>query len=250
MLEKIRNKLKWLDPFTYVDLYLMPKANPKNSETINWIVYLACSFVFAWLIYTGLGLVLGTATPMMIVVSSSMEPVLHRGDIVVLLGSDADAIKAQEASLDLQSLEETEFSSFANPVYSDSQTITSIELNTGSKIQVTKEGDVVVYWSDFRKEPIIHRVVAKLKAGNGTYFLTKGDSANNSTIDQDCGRVINGRPEKSCIELYPIPTQRLQGKVVFSMPLLGCIKLWAVDDLGSLLTTGKLPKEWEPGNVC
>jgi signal peptidase I len=250
MLKQIRSKLKWLDPFTYVDLYLMPKVNPKKSETLSWAVYMVCAFFFAWLIYTGLGLALGTATPMMIVVSSSMEPVLYRGDIVVLLGSGPEGISGQEEILEVPSLKETELSSFASPSYNEMQAIESIKLNTGSEIQVTKEGDIVVYWSDFRQEPIIHRVVAKLKAGDGTYFLTKGDSKNNTTIDQDCGRVINGMPEKSCIELYPVPAEKLQGKVLFQVPLLGCIKLWVVDDLGSLLATGSLPKEWEPHNLC
>ena len=79
-LKEIREKLKWLDPFTYVDLYIMPRVNPKDSEAISWVVYLASAFLFAWLIYTGLGLAFGTQSPMMIVVSGSMEPLYNRGD--------------------------------------------------------------------------------------------------------------------------------------------------------------------------
>ena len=249
VLKKLREKLKWLDPFTYVDIYLMPKVNPNDSEAISWVVYLVSAFFFAWVIYTGLGVVLSTPSPMMIVVSSSMEPVLQRGDIVVLVGASPESLSVQEIDTGFQTLKQTDFSSFANPVYLDS-TIQSIEFDSGQTIQVNKEGDIVVYWSDLMQEPIIHRAVVKLLASDNTYLLTKGDSLNNSTIDQDCGRVVNQRPEKPCIELYPVPMEKLQGKVLLHLPLLGCAKLWIVDDLGSLISKGRLPDEFEPGNVC
>ncbi len=251
-LKKLRENMKWLDPFTYVDLYVMPTVNPKESEAISWIVYLLSAFVFAWLIYTGLGVLLGTESPMMIVVSSSMQPLYGRGDIILLQGAKAELLDGIEVEVQLPSLSETEFAAFAKPVYASNQskTIEAILFDSGQKIPITKQGSVVVYWSEHMSEPIVHRVVAKLKAADGWYILTKGDSLNNTTIDQDCGLIINGRPEKQCIEFYPVPLEKLQGKAFFHVPLLGCVKLWLLDDLGSLLATGKLPKEFQPGNIC
>lgn len=251
-LEDLRKKLKWLDPFTYVDLYLMPKINPGGNELLSWVVYIFAAFFFAWAIYTGLGLVLGTGSPMMIVVSSSMEPLYHRGDILVLQGTGSEGIEALEVKLPLEQLSESEFESFANPIYSQGtqNSIDSIKFDTGQTIPITKDGSIVVYWSDYLKKPIVHRVVAKLHAMDGWFLLTKGDSVNNYTIDQDCGYVINGSPEKPCISLYPVKMSALQGKSIFHIPLLGCAKLWLLDDLGSLLATGKLPAEIEPGNIC
>lgn len=251
-LKELRKKLKWLDPFTYVDLYLMPRINPNDSELISWGVYLVSAFFFAWVIYTGLGLILGTVSPMMIVVSSSMEPLYHRGDILILQGADEKTILGKEVELPLEQLSDSEFESFADPVYSQGtqNTIESIEFDSGETIPITQEGSIVVYWGSYLNEPIVHRVVAKLHAQDGWFLLTKGDSVNNSTIDQDCGYIINGRPEKPCINLYPVKISELQGKTLFSIPVLGCVKLWLLDDLGSLLRTGKMPAEFSQGNFC
>jgi len=187
---------------------------------------------------------------MMIVVSSSMEPLYYRGDIVVLLGTGPEGIEGPVVEID-RPLSQTAFSEFASPAYKPgTRQIESIEFNSGQAIPITKEGSIVVYWSDLMNEPIIHRVAAKLHAEDGWFLLTKGDSINNSTIDQDCGLVENGIPEKPCIELYPVPIKKLQGKSILHVPLLGCGKLWLLDDLASLITTGKLPKEWEQHNIC
>jgi signal peptidase I len=248
-LKKIRKKLKWLDPFTYVDIYLMPKLNPNENEAIGWLVYLASAFIFAWLIYTGLGLILGTQSPMMIVVSASMEPVYHRGDIIILHGATAQSLEGPIVELDMPTLQEKELASFANPSYSENQ-IKAIEFDSGQSLEITKEGSVVVYWSTHLRKPVVHRAVAKLHAADGWYVLTKGDSKQNSTVDQDCGLILNGSPEKDCIEFYPVPIENLQGKAFLHIPIVGCVKLWLLDDLGSLITTGKLPVEFKPGNIC
>ena len=249
MLKKIRSKLKWLDPFTYVDIYLMPKLNPNENEAISWIVYLACAFIFAWLIYTGLGLLLGTASPMMIVVSASMEPLYHRGDIIILHGAQANSLEGPIVESGLPSLREKELASFASLSYSGGQ-LDSISFDSGQNLGITKDGSVVVYWSTHLRKPVVHRAVAKLHAGDGWYVLTKGDSKQNSTLDQDCGLILNGSPEKECIELYPVPLENLQGKAFFHVPIVGCVKLWLLDDLGSLLSTGRLPAEYREGNFC
>ena len=88
-----REKLKWLDPFTYVDLWVMPKINPNKNKAVEWIVYIVFAFIFALALYTILGLLLQTRSPMVIVLSGSMEPTMYRGDVVVLTGVAPENIK-------------------------------------------------------------------------------------------------------------------------------------------------------------
>ena len=249
--KEVKEKLKWLDPFTYVDVFIMPKLNPKKSETVSWLIYIASAFVFAWLFYTIIGLALGTTSPMVIVLSGSMEPAYHRGDVIVIQGTSAENLSATETLLNEPTLKETALSLIGTPGYSVEGNLMHIEtilFNNGQSLEIKKQGDVVVYQSNLLKKPIIHRAVAKLKAEDGWYVLTKGDSENNTTVDQDCGRVIAGIPERNCLSLYPVPIEELQGKAVLWIPIIGCFKLWLVDDLGSLIATGKMPQDF--GGIC
>ena len=253
--KKIKKKfsfLRYLDPFYYIDTYIMPKINPNDNEVLNWIVYLASALVLAFVIYSAFGLLLHTESPMVIVVSGSMEPVYHRGDVIVLAGTIPEAIAGAQVFTDRKTLEGTPLSEFAMPLYElrdNSPHISSLEFEDGTSLPITTEGDVVVYFSGLRYQPIIHRVVAKLHADDGWYVLTKGDSERNRTIDQDCGQVQPGAPpSKSCISLYPIKTEELDGKAILQIPLIGCVKLWLFDNISSLVTTGALPSDFR--GIC
>ena len=110
MLKKIKERLNWLkylDPFYYVDTYVVPKVNPENIEWINWVIYVVSALFFAWLIYSLLGFLLATASPMVIVVSGSMEPVLYRGDVVVMQGASPENLVAESTTLRLPTLTKT-----------------------------------------------------------------------------------------------------------------------------------------------
>lgn len=236
----IKEKIKWIDPFTYVDRYVMPYINPSNNDAISWAVYIIFAFVFAFVIYTVLGLILGTPTPMVIVVSESMEPELYRGDVVVLTGVTAEQLNAQLVELPERNLQGAYLSSFATLTYSisddTSQLLKSITFSNNQEVVPNTEGDIVVYISNITGEQIIHRAVAKIRAADGYYLITKGDnSATNKTVDQDCGKVVLGRAERACITLYPVNLSELQGKAVFRVPLLGYVKLLIFDDLPNLI---------------
>ena len=108
------------------------------------IILIAIAFSSAFLIYYVLQLALNTNSPMVVVVSGSMEPNLYKGDLLFLKGKDADNIKNG-----------------------------SIE---------GKEGDIIVFdaggiqgWSNAPSDPIVHRVIS-IKYDNGWFFLTKGDA--------------------------------------------------------------------------
>ncbi|MBI5332182.1 MAG: signal peptidase I [Candidatus Aenigmarchaeota archaeon] len=53
-------------------------------EILEMIAVVAAAYIF----YFGLGLALGTPTPMFSVVSESMEPTLHVGDMVVIASGE------------------------------------------------------------------------------------------------------------------------------------------------------------------
>ncbi|MBI2598583.1 MAG: hypothetical protein HYW50_05325, partial [Candidatus Diapherotrites archaeon] len=246
MLKKLKEKLKWLDPFTYVDLYLMPIVNPKKNESVSLLVYLVSAFVFAFLIFNFLGLVLGTSSPMVIVVSNSMEPVLFRGDVVIISGVKPADLKAETVNLPISLLDSFPLEEYAVPMClgSSGKEVECKNLpntcppnyNTSSiqfgekKIGVNTFGDIIVYNSNVLNEPIIHRVVAKINAADGVYLLTKGDNKCNAKIDQQIG-----------INRGAVRAEKIEGRAIFWFPKIGCIKLWVFDDFLSLVLTGKLP---------
>lgn len=288
-LKKIRRKLKWLDPFTYVDLFILDRVKKQNKivqavvflicmlfvsvmfylfvvrdtthllfplflfigftaliylflreEAVDWGIYLASAFFFALVIFSAAGFFLNTDSPMMIVVSGSMEPALHRGDVVILQGASADELRGKEVVLDLPTLRETELVEFAQPVYAMENgiyTTKKIRFFDGQEIEIDKTADTIVYYSQWKNEPIIHRIVAKVKVQDGTYLLTKGDNKEkNTAIDQDCGRIIIGIPQKeNCISRYPIKAEDIEGRAIFLIPVVGYAKLLIFDDLPALI---------------
>ncbi len=290
----LRKKLKWADPFTYVDLLILPRLHKlseqkqtavfvasylalaalvyiiigvtgffmvaltvfyaylflfERKEALDWGIYMLSAFLFAWFIYSSFGFLLGTSSPLVIVVSGSMEPVYHRGDVIILQAANFESTQGPEVQLN-EPINGKPFAAFAKPVYGNGpngKVIEKIEFNDGQTIPITTEGSIVVYSSQnlFNVQgPIIHRIAAKINAADGTYFLTKGDSVNNTTLDQDCGNVVYGRPEKPCIMRYPIKEEELQGKALFQIPAIGCVKLWLFDNFSSIASTGSLPKDF------
>lgn len=243
--QRFKEKMKWLDPFTYVDKAIMPILNPSNNQAIGWIVYVFFAFVFAWLLYSLVGFVLGTSSPIVVVVSPSMEPVYFRGDAIILQRATVENIEGTDVFLPGEKVSGRAFSEIGEVVFGAGQdgrqTAREIRFFNSSTVPVARNGSIVVYFSKWRAQPIIHRVVARIHAMDGVFVLTKGDSVNNSTIDQDCGAVTTGFPEKNCISLYPVPVREIQGTAFFRVPFVGCVKLWALDDFVSLLAEGRLP---------
>ncbi len=235
----LKDKLKWLDPFTYVDLFLLPKINPSKNELVNNIVYLISAFVFAFIAYSLLGFLFNSVSPIVVIVSGSMEPTLHRGDIMFVFGVPPEEINAPEIDLNLDSLKGVPYKKIARTGFektSNGLKAKQLEFFNGEKIDLTTNGDIIVYNSSYKHKPVIHRVVAKLKARDGFYYLTKGDNdKTNYFIDEECGEIISGVPTIPCIELYPVQHSQLNGKALFPIPLIGYVKLLLIDDVLLLL---------------
>ncbi|MFX1312693.1 MAG: signal peptidase I [Promethearchaeota archaeon] len=127
------------------------KAPIKNDDHLSMkrkifttIILIVLAFSGAFLIYYIMQIALNTKTPMVVVVSGSMEPTFYRGDLLFLKGKDPSNIK--------------------------NGTIAG------------KEGDIIVFdarglpgWLNAPNDPIVHRVIAKMY-DNGWFFLTKGDA--------------------------------------------------------------------------
>jgi len=241
--------LKWVDPFTYVDLFVMPKVKKvTNSEVVEFLVNAVFAFIFAAVIYTVLGLLFGTSSPLVIVYSASMEPTFFRGDVMALSKANVTDGFGVEVTIP-RAINGIGVYDYLTPSYSSGQ-LSSIYFNdVGVSVVPDTSGGVVVYNSNVFNKQIIHRAIVKIHASDGDYLLTKGDNAiTNGTFDQDCGVVSNGGIQKSCITLYAVPLNEVVGKTFFTIPKVGCVKLWLLDDLVSLLVTGNLPRDFK--GIC
>ncbi len=242
----------WLDPFTYVDLalakYYPIRGKKSVSQEIAYdLVYVASAFLFAFIAYSVIGLLLSTSSPFVIVMSGSMEPSLYRGDIVVLRGTGFADITAPEVSVD-RKISRTLVSEYAVPVYAEwdaaSSGLEKLEFDSGETLFPRGENSVVVYYSSVTGKQIIHRVLAKIRAEDGFFLLTKGDNpSTNYTFDQDC-IMVPGTDSPECIEPYAVPIDKIEGKTVFGLPALGCAKIWPFDNIPSVVLGRGLPSDY------
>lgn len=250
-IKKIKKKLsflKWIDPFTYADL-LIERLGWRENQPASWIIYLFTAFFSAYLLYFVLGLLFQSPSPMVIVVSGSMEPTFSRGDVMVLFGTNGEQLTAPLVELPKR-IENMDLSRYAvsmcsvkgqadlTPCRALSTKLASGALeeqqvkvekivfpSINKEVQVTKRGDVVVYFSETRGIPIIHRAVTKIHAEDSWFLLTKGDSKYNSFIDQDTALSPNGA----------VKVSEIQGRVVFMIPKIGYVKLILLDDIPCFL---------------
>jgi len=239
--EKVTVKKKWysfldyIDPFNYLDMLLYNTiGEPKSTlkKVLFWIIYIAFAFLLAYILYTLLGILFGSTMPLATVVSGSMEPTFQRGDVVILGG--AKNIKAQTITT-TENIAQKDLSWFSEMTYKineygleevDTITINHQTINLNDIVKTNNS--VIVYVSNIQGIPIIHRVVAIIDAGDGTFLITKGDnSKTNRYIDQDCEvSPITGYLTRSCLNLYPVKKEMVIGKKIGLIPYIGYAKLF------------------------
>ncbi|MFW9987365.1 MAG: signal peptidase I [Candidatus Odinarchaeota archaeon] len=120
------------------------KEAGSKRKIIIAIVLIIFAFSGSFLIYFIMQITLNTNSPMVVVVSGSMEPNLLKGDLLILKGKDPVTIK-----------------------------VGTIE---------GKEGDIIVFdarnlpgFTSYPNDPIVHRVIDKYN-DSGLFFRTKGDA--------------------------------------------------------------------------
>jgi len=182
----------------------------EDDSPLSWAINIILAFVLIkFIVYPGLGLILGTTNPIVAVISDSMQ---HPG------GFDA-WWSSQEPIYNQFNVTKAEFKSFS---LGNGFNKGDIIFLIGSKPQDLKVGDVIVFKS-LRPDPIIHRIVTKWQAPEGIYFQTKGD--HNFVSIQDGGLDEMRVSEKAVI-----------GKALFRIPWLGYIKIWFVEVLNGIVT--------------
>ena len=205
-----------------------------SDSPLSWAVNILLAYiVIRYLFYPGLGLLFGTAFPLVAVVSGSMEhgyapmenqfgqQVMQEGMIGYQLcgniifqeprrfntRSFVDAETYWEtcgAWYEERDITHEEFSQFIFPRGFNKGDIIFIY---GEDPKNIKTGDVIVFVTPMRAEPIIHRVIE-----TGDRITTKGDhNADIGPVDRD------------------IPPEAIVGKATFRLPWLGWVKIWFIE---------------------
>ncbi|HLC72837.1 MAG TPA: signal peptidase I [Candidatus Nanoarchaeia archaeon] len=189
-----------------------------EDSLLSWLVNLILAFILVkFLIYPGIGLVLGTQYPVVAVVSGSME---HNGqsfdewwisyvDLYIEKGITHGDLYIEKG------ITQEQFRDFS---FHNGFNKGDIMVLKGIEPKAIKVGDVLVYESSRHVNPIIHRVVNITQKDDNYLFETKGD--NNPGSDRD---------------LVGEHQIRTTGKAVLRFPFLGWIKIGFVQFFGGVL---------------
>ncbi len=189
-----------------------------DDSLASFLLNIIVAFVIIkYLIYPGLGLVLGTPFPIVAVVSESMEHGLHRN---LICGQQFENFPESFQSYwntcgkwyEPRGISKKQFSTFPfQNGFNKGDVIILWRAHPGN----LRVGDVLVFQGD-KPQPIIHRIVKIWKEGDKTFYQTKGDHNRDS--------VNNGRFDES-----KISQERVYGKGVLRLPYLGWLKIIFVE---------------------
>lgn len=179
----------------------------EDNSIWSWLINIVLAFlIIKFLVYPGLGLILGTSHPIVAVVSSSMEhPEASFDDWWIRECPDAK-------QKDLYSKSGISKSMFLGFDYRNGFNKGDIMLLRSAKnVDI---GDIIVFTTSARPEPIIHRVVEVRESSNELSYKTKGDN--------NCG---------SADFENNVSSDSVIGKSLIRIPLLGWIKIGFVEVL-------------------
>lgn len=143
-----------------------------HKKIIIAIALILLAFFGSFFVYFILQISLNTESPIVVVISGSMEPTIHKGDLLFIMGKDPEDIRSGTA--------------------------------------IDKSGDVIVFnaqWTGAPQEPIVHRVINKYQVNDTYFFDTKGDANPfpdpESVSEKDViGVVIGGIPYIGWIKIF------------------------------------------------
>ena len=148
------------------------KKPVSTKKIIIAIVMISIAFFGSFFVYFILQISFNTESPIVVVISPSMEPQIHKGDLLFVMGIDPEDIKNGTAE--------------------------------------DKDGDIIVffaYWHGAPVDPVVHRVINKYQNDGTWYFETKGDA--NSIPDQGVrseddiiGVVVGGIPFIGWVKIF------------------------------------------------
>jgi hypothetical protein len=188
-----------------------------HEESIwSWIVNVVLAFVLIkFIVYPALGFALGTTHPVVAVVSSSME---HRGTLDAWWGEPRCC---RTSCLERFSQSEV-YGKFgidraAFGAYPFRNGFNKGDLMVLASPKALKEGDIAVFATSMRGDPVIHRVIDVQARDGRTILTTKGDF--------NCDLHAFERE---------VPQEAVVGRAVLRIPLLGWIKIGAVELINAL----------------
>ncbi len=174
----------------------------EDDSALSWVLNVVIAFILIkFIVYPGLGFIFGTNYPIVAVVSGSME---HDENFDGWWDIQKDFYLERNITKE-------EFKTFR---FNSGFNTGDIMVLFGTKPEKIKVGDVIVFSTSTRPDPIIHRVVRVWTENNELFFQTKGD--HNDAINT---YVNEGKISKD----------RYIGRSVFRIPLLGWIKIYAVN---------------------
>lgn len=188
----------------------------EDNSILSWVVNVILAFVLIkFLLYPGLGLLMGTGYPIVAVVSNSME---HQQNFDFWWETQAlcdNSYCTQETYYALEGVTKGEFKEFS---FKNGFNKGDIMFLVGEKPKNIKKGDVIVFQAN-RADPIIHRVIEVWYENNEYHYRTKGDN--------------NPRSFQEILET-DITEDRLVGKAIIRIPFLGWVKIAFVDAINLL----------------
>ena len=87
-----------------------------DSTTIEFTINFLFAAIFAFILYTILGIAFGTGSPLVIIFSASMEHNLYRGDVIALRAPNVNDYFGPEVNLE-RNIDREPTINFAMPVY-------------------------------------------------------------------------------------------------------------------------------------
>lgn len=178
----------------------------EDNSIWSWLVNIILAFIIIkYLVYPGLGLLLGTSYPIVAVVSTSME---HDSSFDSWWESQKDFYE----DFNITKEEFTEFN-FKNGFNKG-----DLMVLIGKAPEKLEVGDVLVYKAG-KPDPIIHRAVLKDEKNGFYVFQTKGDHNTNQI-------------RSLWLDETYIHESAVVGKAVVRIPLLGWVKILFVEFVG------------------
>ena len=181
----------------------------EDDSLLSWIVNIVLAIVLIkFIIYPGLGLVLGTGFPVVAVVSDSME---HRYSFDGWWDS-------QSAFYAAKNISKADFEKFP---FKNGFNKGDLMVLAGASPEKIKMGNIIVFMAG-KPDPIIHRVVAIKQEGSSFTYETKGD--NNA-----------GQIQSMWLDEKNVPGGKVVGEAILRVPYLGWVKITAVEILSALV---------------
>ena len=175
----------------------------------SWLANIVLAFILIkFIVYPGLGFVLGTQFPIVAVVSGSMEHEQRTFNdwwqTPCCTSQQCTTKNNHEDIYKNQNITKAKFETF--PYTSGFNKGDIMILQSATNL---KQGNVIVFMAEGRNDPIIHRLV---KINNKSH-TTLGDN--------NCGSIAEFERN--------IPEEKIIGKALLRIPLLGWIKIFFVD---------------------